>query len=77
MLASASSEAGKGVGAGRRQGNWGCFSLEVVGTTLHVPPAPTSLLRQRVCSHGFAVTSEGVQSQVCSDIRGCAVMSLL
>ena len=77
MLASASSEAGKGVGAGRRQGNWGCFSLEVVGTTLHVPPAPTSLLRQRVCSHGFAVTSEGVQSRLCSDIRGCAVTSLL
>ena len=60
------------MGAGRREGSWGCFSLEVVGATLHVPPALASPPHQRACSHGFALTSEGVQSQLCSDIRGRA-----
>lgn len=66
VVASACCEVGK-AGAGRRGGSWGCFSLEVVRTTLHVPPALTSLLHQRACSHGSAVTSEGMQSRLCSD----------
>ena len=75
-MASAGCEVGK-AGAGRREGSWGCFSLEVVGTTLHVPPALASPLHQKACSHGFALTSEAVQSRLCSDVRGRAVTALL